>query len=102
VALDGDDIVGTAGLAPVGPCHEEVKSMRMHPDRRGHGIARRLLERVVADATRRGVARLSVETGAVDFFARARALYAANGFTPCPPFGTYCLDPNSTFMSRTL
>ena len=102
VALDGHDLVGTAGLAPVGPGHEEVKSMRTDPERRGQGIARRLLGVVVDDARRRGISRLSLETGSMDFFAPARALYAASGFLPCPPFGSYRPDPNSTFMSRVV
>lgn len=102
VALDGDDLVGTAGLAPVGPGHEEVKSMRTHPEWRGRGVARHLLAWVMDDARRRGISRLSLETGSMDFFAPARALYAASGFTSCPPFGAYRPDPNSTFMSRVV
>jgi putative acetyltransferase len=76
--------------------------MRTDPERRGKGIARRLLGVVVDDARRRGISRLSLETGSMDFFAPARALYAASGFLPCPPFGSYRPDPNSTFMSRVV
>ena len=45
---------------------------------------------------------LSLETGSQDFFAPARALYAAHGFVPCPPFGHYVDDPNSTYLTRTV
>ena len=34
--------------------------------------------------------------------AEARGLYEKAGFTECPPFEGYTLDPNSVFMTRTL
>jgi putative acetyltransferase len=30
------------------------------------------------------------------------ALYTAHGFTECPPFGDYKLDPNSVFLTREI
>ncbi|MBG6085115.1 GNAT family N-acetyltransferase [Zhihengliuella flava] len=82
--------------------HEELKSMRTQAALRGRGLARRMLEHLVADARDRGVQRLSLETGTEDYFAPARAMYRAAGFVPCAPFGTYTLDPNSVFMTRAL
>ena len=38
----------------------------------------------------------------MNFFAPARRLYAAAGFVPCRPFGTYVDDPNSTYMTLAL
>ena len=38
----------------------------------------------------------------MEFFAPARAFYARAGFAPCPPFGSYVDDPNSTFMTLVL
>lgn len=102
VARSGEEIVGTAALAELEPGHEELKSMRTEPRVRGRGIARRLLDHVVADARERGVVRLSLETGSMEFFAPARAFYRKAGFVPCPPFGTYVPDPNSVFMTRSL
>ena len=102
VATDDDGIVGTAALARVEPGHEEVKSMRTAPRARGRGVASALLAHVVADAGSRGVDRLSLETGSMEFFAPARALYARAGFEPCEPFGTYVEDPNSVFMTMPL
>ncbi|WP_020666102.1 GNAT family N-acetyltransferase [Amycolatopsis nigrescens] len=102
IGCDGDEIVGTAALTELKPGHEELKSMRTDPARRGEGIARRMLEHLLDDARTRGVTRISLETGSMDFFAPARALYAGAGFAPCGPFGDYVADPNSTFMSRLL
>ncbi|MGX9295423.1 GNAT family N-acetyltransferase [Tsukamurella paurometabola] len=98
---DGE-LVGTVALAEVGPGHEELKSMRTAPQARGRGIGRRLLAHAIDDARSRGVERISLETGSQDFFAPARALYAAHGFVPCPPFGNYVDDPNSTYLTRTV
>ena len=102
VATDLTGIVGTAALAALEAGHEEVKSMRTAPRARGRGIASALLQHVVADARARGVVRLSLETGSMDFFAPARALYARSGFESCGPFGSYVPDPNSVFMTLSL
>ncbi len=102
VAYLNKEIVGTGALAPVEPCHEEIKSMRTRPDRRGSGIAARILDRLQLDARERGISRISLETGSMEFFAPARALYAKAGFVPCRPFGTYTEDPNSVFLMKTL
>lgn len=72
------------------------------PARRGTGVARRMLAHVLADARDRGVERVSLETGSMGFFVPARRFYAAAGFVPCEPFGSYVADPNSTFMTMLL
>jgi putative acetyltransferase len=102
VAREGADIVGTAALAALESRHEELKSMRTHPARRSAGIASRLLDHLLADARSRDVRRVSLETGSMDFFAPARALYGKVGFVRCPPFGAYTNDPNSVYMTLAL
>lgn len=102
VAVDGDDLVGTVALARIADGHEELKSMRTDPRRRGQGIGTVLLRHAVQRARAGGATRISLETGSMDFFAPARALYRRHGFTQCPPFGRYRADPNSVFMTREL
>jgi putative acetyltransferase len=99
---DSDEIVGTAALAPLAARHEELKSMRTDPARRGQGIASMLLDYLIRDAQNRGIKRISLETGSMPFFAPARALYARAGFDPCPPFGNYADDANSAFLTRSI
>lgn len=99
VAHDELALVGTAALAPVASGHDELKSMRTAPSRRGRGIGSGLVEHALADAGDRGLTRVSLETGSMDFFAPARSLYRRLGFVECEPFGTYGQDPNSTFMT---
>lgn len=81
---------------------EEIKSMRTDPAVRGRGLARAMLEHLLADARSRGVETLWLETGTMAFFEPARALYRSIGFTECAPFGSYAPDPHSTFMTLTL
>jgi putative acetyltransferase len=111
VVHDGPDLIGTAALVALpdqdavpgrAEPHEELKSMRTDPARRGQGIGTLLLDHVLADARGRGVRRVSLETGSMDFFAPARRLYAAAGFVPCAPFGPYREDPHSVFLTLTL
>ena len=106
VAVDGEELVATAALAALDPGrdsgHEELKSMRTAPSRRGQGVASAMLEHLLANARARGVARVSLETGSMDFFAPAWSLYTKAGFVPCPPFGSYVEDPYSVFMTQSL
>ena len=102
VARECELLVGTAALAELEPRHEELKSMRTEPRHRGSGIASRMVVHLVEDARARGVERISLETGSMEFFAPARALYRKHGFVECAPFGYYVADPNSTFMTLSL
>ncbi|NNG41114.1 GNAT family N-acetyltransferase [Flexivirga sp. ID2601S] len=101
-AYDGESLVGTVALAPVDTGHEELKSMRTDPARRGRGIGALLLDHALSDARSREVTRVSLETGSADYFAPARALYRRRGFAECEPFASYTVDVHSTFMTLDL
>ena len=101
--LDGDDaVVGCGAVKALDASHAELKSMRTARARKRSGIASTLLEHILAEATRMGFARISLETGSADFFQPARSLYEKYGFDYCEPFADYKLDPHSVFMTRTL
>ncbi|WP_207208640.1 GNAT family N-acetyltransferase [Nocardioides oleivorans] len=102
VGVDEEGIVGTAALAAMTDDHEELKSMRTEPRVRGRGVASQMLAHAIDDARERGVVRISLETGSMEFFEPARRFYARAGFVPCDPFGAYRPDPNSTFMTLEL
>lgn len=76
--------------------------MRTDPDFRGQGVASQLLRHVLANAAERKLSRISLETGAMEFFAPARSLYKRHGFDQCQPFGSYTEDPHSIYMTRAL
>jgi putative acetyltransferase len=99
---DRGELLGCGALKELDPRHGEIKSMRTASAYRRRGVARAMLEHIVAQAQRRGYARLSLETGSNEPFAPARALYARFGFVECGPFAGYLPDPNSVFMTRAL
>lgn len=99
---DGASLLGCGALRELDPSHGEIKSMHTAAQFRGRGVAKRLLAHIVDEARLRSYQRLSLETGSMDAFAPARALYSRFGFVVCPPFGDYRLDPNSVFMTLDL
>jgi putative acetyltransferase len=101
-AWDGDDLLGVGALMDLGGGHGEVKSMHTARAARGRGVGGAMVRHIVAVARDRGYRRLSLETGSMDYFAPARALYARHGFVVCAPFGGYKPDPNSVFLTLDL
>jgi putative acetyltransferase len=101
-AWESGRLVGCCALRQLDPGHGEVKSMRVAGDQRGKGIGSRLVVHLIEEARKRGYSRLSLETGAMPFFAPARRLYQRHGFVECDPFGAYGPDRNSVFMTLGL
>ncbi len=97
-----DKLAGCGALKALSAQHAEIKSMRTAQPFLRQGVARQLLQHILAVAAERGYQRLSLETGSMRGFRPARALYAAFGFEECAPFADYVLDPNSVFMTRCL
>lgn len=95
-------LAGCGALKELDSQHAEIKSMRTASSHRRRGVAKQLLQHLLAEAKQRGYTRVSLETGSMDFFEPARALYASFGFAPWPPFADYVLDPNSVFMTKQL
>jgi putative acetyltransferase len=101
-AWNGDALLGVGGLYELSPEHGEIKSMHTAQAGRRRGVGMAMLNHIMQTTRARGMKRLSLETGAMDFFVPARTLYEQAGFSYCPPFGDYVEDPNSVFMTRTL
>jgi ribosomal-protein-alanine N-acetyltransferase len=78
VALDGERVVGYAGLAVTGPGEAWVQNIAVRRDAQRRGIGRTLLENLLAEAGRRGVDRTLLEVAADN--AGAQKLYATYGF----------------------
>lgn len=101
-AWAGGAIAGCGALKALDARHAELKSMHTAEAYRGNGVARRMAVHIIAEARQRSFERLSLETGTMEGFAAARALYLRLGFTECPPFAYYRLDPNSMFFTLEL
>ena len=98
----GETLLGMGALKTLSRDHGEIKSMYTAESARNQGVGRAMLTHIVAEASTMGLARLSLETGAWDYFGPARAFYRRHGFVECAPFANYQPDPNSVFMTRVL
>ena len=98
----GVELAGCGALRELAPDHGEIKSMHTARAHRGRGVAAQLLTHILDEARSRGYRRVSLETGTMAGFAPARALYARFGFSVCPPFADYRVDPNSVCMTLEL
>ena len=98
----GQQLAGCGALKEIDSTHGEVKSMRTVKAYLKRGVASMLLEHIIAEATRRGYCRLSLETGAMPYFEPARSLYRKAGFKECAAFVGYKPDPNSKFFTREI
>lgn len=99
VAKEGDTSLGCVALA-LKEGYAEIKSMFVHPDARGKGIAHKLMQAIEAEARAQNIAEVKLETG--DSLHQAHSLYRAHGYTDCGPFGDYEESPASLFMTKTL
>jgi putative acetyltransferase len=95
-------LLGVGALKHLGDEHAELKSMHTAQAARRQGVGRAVVEHLLALARERGYRRVSLETGNLDVFAPARALYASLGFRPSPPFGPYVTSGTSACMTIEL
>lgn len=101
VARDqGGHAIGMAALVPWGMAVTELKRMFVHPDARGRGAGKRLLERMETDARAAGLRQIVLETGTLH--TAAQALYARCGYSPIPQFGQYIGEKYSYCMALML
>lgn len=99
VAKEEDISLGCVALAYKDD-YAEIKSLFVHPDARGKGLAHKLMQAVEAEARAQGISTLKLETG--DSLHQAHSLYRAHGHVDCGPFGDYEESPASLFMTKTL
>lgn len=96
------ELLAVGALKQLDPMHAEIKSMHTAEAARGRGAGRAMLEHLLAVAHARGCRRVSLETGSMDAFTAARALYRSVGFTHCEPFAEYGPSRNSSCMTLEL
>jgi ribosomal-protein-alanine N-acetyltransferase len=80
VALDGQDVLGYAGLSVTDPDESWVQNIAVRRDAQQRGLGRALLEALLAEAARRGTRKTLLEV-AVDN-QPAQKLYATYDFEP--------------------
>ena len=82
--------------------HGEFKSIRVHNNFRKKGNGIKVINHLIDEAKKLKIKRLSIETGAGEFFNPARKLFDKCGFKPCPPFAHYKEDINSLYFTKLI
>jgi putative acetyltransferase len=101
-AWAGPSLAGVGALKTLGDGSGEVKSMRTAPAHLRQGVGGAILDRIIAEARRRGLTRLSLETGTVPSYVPALALYRHRGFVDGEAFGDYQPSAYNRFLHLDL
>ena len=99
---DGAQVAGVGALRTIDAGHGEIKSMRTHPDHLRKGVGRAMLLHIIGEARRRGMERLSLETGSGAAFEPALSLYRGQGFVDGEAFGSYEKSAFNQFLHLQL
>ncbi|WP_246041427.1 GNAT family N-acetyltransferase [Peteryoungia ipomoeae] len=100
VARSGDVILGCVALVGHDDGSGEIKRMFVDEAARGLKLGKQLLQSLEAEALRRGILIVRLETGIRQ--PEAIGLYSKAGYVAIPPFGSYRSDPLSLFMEKRL
>ena len=95
-----DKLIGCGALKFLDNNHGEFKSIRIHDNFRKQGNGMNVINHLINEAKKLNINRLSIETGAGDFFKPARKLFKKCGFETCKPFAHYKEDINSVYFTK--
>ena len=93
-----DQLVGIGALKFLDKGHGEFKSIRVNDMFRNKKNGVKIINHLINEAKKLNVKKLSLETGAGDFFLTARKLFLSCNFRECEPFSHYKKDINSVYM----
>ena len=99
---DNEKLIGCGALKFLDEGHGEFKSIRIHDNFRMQGKGINVINHLINEAKKLKIKRLSIETGASDFFIPARKLFKKTGFKVCEPFAHYKEDINSVYLTMLI
>ena len=99
---EDEKLIGCGALKFLENKHGEFKSIRIHDNYRNQGKGIDVINHLINEAKKLKIKRLSIETGAGDFFIPARKLFKKTGFTKCEPFAHYKEDINSVYLTMLI
>jgi len=99
---ENEKLFGCGALKFLEKDHGEFKSIRVHDNFRKKGNGVKVINHLIEEAKKLDIKRLSIETGAGDFFIPARKLFNKCNFLPCKPFAHYKLDKNSIYLTKQI
>ena len=94
-----DELVGCGALKFLEKKHGELKSIRIADTFRKKNYGKKVIEHLILEAKKLKINKLSLETGAGNFFEPARKLFRNCGFKDCDPFDDYKENPDSCYMT---
>jgi len=97
-----DMLMGCGALKFLENEHGEFKSIRIHDNFRKMGNGISVINHLINEAKKLNIKKLSIETGAGDFFQPARKLFKRCGFEICVPFAHYKEDINSVYLTKNV
>ena len=80
---ENDRLVGCGALKFLDNEHGEFKSIRIHNNFRHQGNGVSVINHLINEAKKLNIKKLSIETGAGDFFKPARRLFIRSGVKTC-------------------
>ena len=95
-------LIGCGALKFLDKNHGEFKSIRIHDNFRNQGQGINVINHLIKEAKKLEIKRLSIETGAGEFFIPARKLFKKTGFIECEPFAHYKKDINSVYLTKLI
>ncbi len=95
-------LLGCGALKFLDNIHGEFKSIRVHDNFRNKGNGIKVIDHLILKAKILNIKRISIETGASNFFIPARKLFKKCNFEPCEPFGHYKEDLNSIYLTKLI
>ena len=99
---DKEDLLGCGALKFLDKGHGEFKSIRIHDNFRNKGNGIKLINHLISEAKNLNIKRISIETGAGEFFLPARKLFKKCNFEKCEPFAHYKVDVNSIYLTKLI
>ena len=94
-----DQLMGSGAIKFLDKNHGEFKSIRINDRFKNKGNGKKIVDHLIDKAKKLDIKRLSLETGAGNFFLPARKLFLKCNFNACKPFSHYKEDVNSVYMS---
>jgi len=99
---DENNLMGIGALKFLDKEHGEFKSIRVSDKFKDKRNGSKIINHLINEAKKLNIKRLSLETGAGDFFLAARKLFNKCGFKTCKPFSHYKNDINSVYMTKLI
>ena len=95
---ENDQLMGIGALKFLDKEHGEFKSIRVNDKFRNQNNGLKIIDHLINKAKGLNIKKISIETGAGEFFLPARKLFLSCGFNVCEPFSHYKEDVNSVYM----